>query len=63
MDEPEQLPDAPDAETLDSAREEAAWLVGARTGEADASRAWSGEERAMLGRALTTAERRTASET
>ena len=45
-----------------SAREEAAWLVGARTGEADTSRAWSGEERAMLGRALTTAERRTASE-
>ncbi|OJT25561.1 hypothetical protein BO221_06725 [Archangium sp. Cb G35] len=45
-----------------SAREEAAWLVGARTGEQDASRAWSAEDRAVLGRAIATAERRTASE-
>ncbi|HYO53647.1 HEAT repeat domain-containing protein [Archangium sp.] len=45
-----------------AAREEAAWLVGARTGEEDASRAWSEEDRATLGRAMTTAERRTASE-
>jgi ParB family chromosome partitioning protein len=45
-----------------SAREEAAWLVGARTGEEDALRAWSDEDRVTLGRAITTAERRTASE-
>ena len=45
-----------------SARAEAAWLVGARTGEQDASRAWSAEDRAVLGRAIATAERRTASE-
>ncbi|WPB76964.1 HEAT repeat domain-containing protein [Archangium violaceum] len=45
-----------------AAREEAAWLVGARTGEQDASRAWSAEDRAVLGRAIATAERRTASE-
>jgi ParB family chromosome partitioning protein len=45
-----------------SAREEAAWLVGARTGEEESSRVWSREDSAMLGRALTAAERRTASE-
>ncbi|WNG32447.1 hypothetical protein F0U61_01600 [Archangium violaceum] len=45
-----------------SAREEAAWLVGARTGEQDPTRAWSTEDRATLGRSITTAERRTASE-
>lgn len=45
-----------------SAREEAAWLVGARTGEQDTSRAWSADDRALLGRAIATAERRTASE-
>ena len=45
-----------------SAREEAAWLVGARPGGQDPARAWSSEDRAALGRALTTAERRTASE-
>jgi ParB family chromosome partitioning protein len=45
-----------------AAREEAAWLVGARTGEEEDSRGWSEEDRAALGRAITTAERRTASE-
>ncbi|PTL85016.1 HEAT repeat domain-containing protein [Vitiosangium sp. GDMCC 1.1324] len=45
-----------------AAREEAAWLVGARTGEQDTTRVWSTEDRAMLGRAIATAERRTASE-
>jgi ParB family chromosome partitioning protein len=45
-----------------AAREEAAWLVGARTGETESSRGWSADDRATLGRALTTAERRTASE-
>ncbi|WP_257459482.1 HEAT repeat domain-containing protein [Archangium lipolyticum] len=45
-----------------SAREEAAWLVGARTGEQESSRAWSKEDGATLGRAITAAERRTATE-
>ncbi|HEX8826007.1 MAG TPA: HEAT repeat domain-containing protein, partial [Archangium sp.] len=45
-----------------SAREEAAWLVAARTGEQDKARAWSEDDRTTLGRALLNAERRTASE-
>ncbi|MFY0562688.1 HEAT repeat domain-containing protein [Archangium lansingense] len=45
-----------------AAREEAAWLVGARTGEQDASRAWSADDRVLLGRSIGTAERRTATE-
>ncbi|WP_309892564.1 HEAT repeat domain-containing protein [Archangium sp.] len=45
-----------------SAREESAWLVGARTGEQDKARTWSEDDRAALGRAIVTAERRTATE-
>ncbi len=45
-----------------AAREEAAWLVGARTGEEESSRGWSADDRVTLGRAIMNAERRTASE-
>jgi ParB family chromosome partitioning protein len=45
-----------------AAREVAAWLVGARTGEQEGSRAWSEADRATLGKALAASERRTASE-
>jgi ParB family chromosome partitioning protein len=45
-----------------AAREVAAWLVGARTGEQEASRGWSEADRALLGKAVAAAERRTASE-
>jgi ParB family chromosome partitioning protein len=40
----------------------AAWLVGARTGEQEASRAWSEADRASLGKALATGEKHTASQ-
>lgn len=41
------------------AREEAAWLVGTRTGEQEAGRAFSAADKAVLGKALVAAERRT----